>query len=642
MRKIGFFLLILIAELSVKSYGQEVLLDLQTIPIKENKTKRVSAPSKSKSLLTLPFFDDFSRGDSYPTPENWSDSYVIINQTYAINPPTIGVATFDAINQKGELYENLSSSSAIMDTLTSQPINLDYSEKDSLYLSFQYQPKGLGEAPDPNDSLVVEFFSVDYSNWIRVWSASANFLDSTVKEKYILSKKIVTQKATSIASHFFNVMLPITSDRFRKEGFKFRFMNYASLPSNTQVPSIRGNGDHWHIDIVYLNKNRNSVDSLPNDVGFTKPLSSLLKDYQSIPWKHFSSEAKESELTNPLTLNIKYINLSPDKWDITRRFIITDLSNLNAPYPASGGSDPIFAYQTEEYIRDYEYDFLSNWEDSAKYCMESYLITNSPEKYLRWNDTIRFTQQFLNYYAYDDGSAENGYGIFGEGSDNGRVAIKYHSYLPDSLKQIMIYFNRSYNNANQQYFKLTVWKDLNGKPGDILYQKIGIKPIYRDSLNQFTYYSIDSPLKISGDFWIGWVNTTDDFLNVGFDLNNIHNDKLYYNLNGTWVESQFKGSLMIRPVFGKITHNPTVVEKPISQVDFTLYPNPASNQINLSIDENVKPETIRIINLAGQVVMSTVYESRSIDLGYLPTGVYLFQLTFQNKSTTTKKLVIIK
>ncbi|MHC1705615.1 MAG: T9SS type A sorting domain-containing protein [Tenuifilaceae bacterium] len=645
MRKIVVVLLIfLLTEISYECFGQEVLIDLQTLPINNLALKKSKSKAAKKAILTLPFFDDFSKGLSFPDQTNWTDSYVLINQTYAINPPTIGVATFDAINNKGELYNHLTTIPLVTDTLTSNNIDLNYPASDSLYLSFHCQPKGLGKEPQLNDSLVVEFYSADDNKWIGAWAGSANFSDNSITQVYKLKGRTIKKESIKLSEQFFKVLIPISDNRFLKTGFKFRFMNYASLPLNQQVPSIRGNGDNWHIDLVYLDKYRYYVDTLLNDITYSTPIKSFLKNYESIPWKHFTNDAIQSELTNPVSFNIQYSNLGPTTWNITRRYRITDLSDANNPYAFSGGAENIYEFETIDYTRNYEYIFGSNWEDSAKFFMESYLITDIDPNtnHLRYNDTVRYTQKFHNYYAYDDGSAENGYGIYGEGSQNGMVAMKFHSYLEDSLKGIMMYFNRTYQDANSHYFKLAVWSDANGKPGNILYQKTGIKPLFTDSLNIFTLYSVDEPIKIGGDFWIGWINTTIDMLNVGFDLNNNHNNKLYYNLTGDWVKSQFEGSLMIRPVFGELSKYPTSINSPYRKVEFDFYPNPASTQVYLRLADNIKPETIRIVNLSGQVVMNKIYDNTSIDISNLPTGIYLFQITFHNQVSSSKKLVIIK
>jgi hypothetical protein len=86
---------------------------------------------------------------------------------------------------------------------------------------------------------------------------------------------------------------------------------------------------------------------------------------------------------------------------------------------------------------------------------------------------------FYNYYALDDGSAESGYDLFGEGTIGAMVAQKFYNYKTDNLVGIMIYFNRSYQDANSQPFKITVWNDNNGKPGEIIYQQMASNPFHR-------------------------------------------------------------------------------------------------------------------------------------------------------------------
>ncbi|RPH30758.1 MAG: T9SS C-terminal target domain-containing protein [Bacteroidales bacterium] len=639
MRKVTLLTFILFIGYSARVYGQEVLIDLQSLPIKKVEPKKAKAQSSAKAALALPFFDDFAKKESTPDPENWIDSFVLINQTYANNPPTVGVATFDAINQYGKLYSHLTTNSLPADNLTSQPINLNLPEIDSIYLSFQYQPKGLGEEPDPADSLMVEFLSTAEGKWIKVWAASAHFTENII-EKYYLENKTVNRKARSIDSSFFKVMLPIKEERFRNEGFQFRFVNYASFPTNNQAPSIRGNGDHWHIDLVYLNKDRYLTDTITNDFAFSKPIKSFLKNYESIPWKHFTSEAIQAELPTYPIFKVQYRNLTPVIWNITRRYIVTDLSNLNPPGFYSAGQDNIDPYETVDFDNSYEYTFASSWADSAKFDMNSHLITETAEKFFRWNDTISYTQKFSNYYAYDDGSAEGGHGLYGEGSQGGKVALKYHSYVSDSLKGILIYFNQIFDFNNSGRFNLVVWNDNNGKPGTEIYKKTVSKPTIR--YNADTLYKIEAKIKIGGDFWIGTINRSEDMLNIGFDINNNHNDKLYCNITGEWEKTKYKGSLMMKPVFGKFALGQTGIDKPTKLFEFNIFPNPASNRVSIHLPEVEQPHWVRIVNLNGQILLSKPYESESMDVSNLPAGIYLFQLTLRDQTSTTKKLVIIK
>ncbi|HRR93974.1 MAG TPA: hypothetical protein P5348_08300, partial [Bacteroidales bacterium] len=98
--------------------------------------------------LELPFFDDFSTGQPYPDPLKWLDDYVFINNTYSVRQITKGVATFDALDNTGRLYETASSFVTEADRLTSVPVNLQYLPEDNIYLSFFYEAAGIGDMPE--------------------------------------------------------------------------------------------------------------------------------------------------------------------------------------------------------------------------------------------------------------------------------------------------------------------------------------------------------------------------------------------------------------------------------------------------------------------------------------------------------------
>ena len=94
--------------------SQEILSDLEYIPsfIESNMNY-----NNSKSTLTLPFIDDFSYSTSYPDNNLWtSSSSIFVNSTYAINPPTIGVATFDGLDFNRMAYSLSVTSSQSIDS----------------------------------------------------------------------------------------------------------------------------------------------------------------------------------------------------------------------------------------------------------------------------------------------------------------------------------------------------------------------------------------------------------------------------------------------------------------------------------------------------------------------------------------------
>lgn len=88
-----------------------------------------------------------------------------------ILPPTIGVATFDGLNQYGLPYNKSQITNyGVADHLTSKPLDLSgLGAADSVYLSFFYQPQGIGDWPNAKDSLQVEFLNFQTSEWDVVW-----------------------------------------------------------------------------------------------------------------------------------------------------------------------------------------------------------------------------------------------------------------------------------------------------------------------------------------------------------------------------------------------------------------------------------------------------------------------------------------
>ena len=150
--------------------AQEVLSDLHFIPNLLNKEANIK---QNKSALTLPFIDDFSYSASQAANNLWRFSSVHINQSYPINPPTIGVATFDGLNIDGLAYSiGTSNSQGEADTLLSQEINL--SNINAAYLLFYYQPQGLGDNPQTEDSLILEFKDIN-NNWIVQWKKKGDY-----------------------------------------------------------------------------------------------------------------------------------------------------------------------------------------------------------------------------------------------------------------------------------------------------------------------------------------------------------------------------------------------------------------------------------------------------------------------------------
>jgi len=55
---------------------------------------------------------------------------------------------------------------------------------------------------------------------------------------------------------------------------------------------------------------------------------------------------------------------------------------------------------------------------------------------------------------------------------------------------------------------------------------------YSDSLNKFTEYRLNWPVRLSGTFYVGTIQTTDDNLNIGFDTFDNANCQSLLQCNG--------------------------------------------------------------------------------------------------------------
>ena len=647
------FLLLFTSSISLKA--QESLSGLQVNPkIKHlylNKEKLKT--SKEKAVLELPFIDDFAKSIGFAESSLWEDEYVFVNQTYAYDQLTIGVATFDAIDGTGAIYSNASNSAFGADTLTSKPINLDYSGDNTIFLSFFYQPGGLGDTPDPKDSLILEFCHND-SVWENKWNVVFNEYDSVLTETHLYGdttiKLIKGDTLTNLKFKFQQVIIPVNEDQYRTNNFQFRFRNYASLSTSTGSESKASNADHWHVDYIILDKDKTVNDTIFNDHAICKPTGSLLKTYEAMPWSHLgrggSNEMEDS-------IEFTYRNLSNDLHDPDKTFEIEGIKGVTGLEIFEGGQISENEYMEAQKIKTEIYPYIFNFNpsfDSTVFEIRGFFDITDPlpeDIPYRWNDTTRFLQKFYNYYAYDDGTAENGYGIIGEGTGRANVAMQFNTYKEDTLRAVQFYFNQTLNDANQFTFKLHVWKETNGKPGDLIYTKEGLKPKNEDELNKFTTYILDSTIVLKNSFFIGWQKETNtsEMLNVGFDVNRINNDKLYYNVSGDWVQSQLEGTVMIRPLFGKeinVSTGTTLLPQNLS-LEYTIYPNPAREILNINLnDPLIKDYRYTIFDIYGRVFLNDTSRETTIDISGLNAGIYFIRITNSKGTSTTKKFMVVR
>ncbi len=600
------------------AFSQEILTGIEiNQPVRDRHLDPGPATLKSldAGMLELPFFDDFSQSDVYPDQGKWSDKYVFVNNDYPVNPVSIGVATFDAIDHTGALYSHASTWPFVADSLTSLPINLDYLPEDSIYLSFFYQPQGKGDMPQSHDSLRLEFYSPENDEWNNVWSVPGNSLHD-----------------------FRLVMIPVTAPEYLREGFRIRFSNIASLADNHINPGAMGNGDHWNIDYIYLNRDRTFSDTVFRDVAFVRPLESLLNNYESMPWNQFQ-QGRVAEMAS--VIPVTYRNNDNVTRNIRRQFSIFNVQENRPVHSFSGGTANIGASSIQEFNADLAYSFSGSGSHYQDFRIKAWIETDYFD--FKGNDTVTYLQSFGDYFALDDGTAEKGYGLSGGGTENARLAYKFNAYTPDSLQAVNIYFNQSLNNASRQYFHLAIWDDNNGKPGNRIYSLEGVRPMYGETLNSFHTYHLDHAVPVSGVFYVGIIQTSTDFLNIGWDVNRDNSHRIFYNIHGDWKNTSFEGSLMIRPVMGSSPVT-SVTDNLLDKPSVRVYPNPAARVLYIDAGPGLDRNMVRykLYNRVGQMVYQGTGHDRSIDLSSFLPGIYFLRVESGSAVLETKKIMITK
>jgi len=594
--------------------GQEVLSTLVSNPVLNGNKLVVN---KNKNAITLPFFDDFSYNSAVANIDLWEKSSVFVNRTYPINPVTIGVATFDGLDEYGFARDfSQINPSAPSDTLLSQQIDL--SAVDTAYFMFYFQGKGIGDAPQIQDKLVLEFLN-DSLVWEQNW---------------------ISHDTNTSMQEFDKVIKIIDEQKFLHNAFQFRFRNYAT---------ISGNFDHWHIDYIKLDEFLSISDTNElNDVSFVHNIPSFLKRYEQMPWTHFKNNM-DAELKDSVDVILRnnHSNLFRTfKYDLFENNIWTPKFPLyngsyNGPYELEiNFYNQIGNYSLEDpntvSIEDDIFDsFLL---DSVSFNLKFVCSHQFVSDYNLWNDTLHHIQHFNSSFSYDDGGAELAYGINTSGA---RLAYQFKINRPDTLRAIQMYFPHMLNTVDHLPFELTIWNDNSGIPGDTLYTQT-VYPVHTTN-GSFHTYILDNPQALNSNilvgnyFYIGWEQQTNDLLNIGLDKNKLANQYMFYNVGSGWNNSIYPGAWMIRPI---VSMDEIILTQDEIKIDnFKLYPNPAKQELNilLSTIDNI----VSIYNLQGKLVKQSFVSTTNCKLNItdLSSGMYVVEVS-NNIGRNFQKFII--
>lgn len=588
-------------------FSQEFLLPLQTNGTLEKNKKSFLIKSNT---VTLPFLDDFSVLGPYPNSELWQDNHVFINRTYPVNPISLGVATFDGLDSLGYPYDissNLDGYTA--DYLTSKPIDL--SSLNKAFLIFYYQPKGIGDTPQPEDKFYLHFLTNSLT-WVVIDSLEVD----------------------TVVSNFRKYTVIIDSSVFLHANFQFRFMNKATLS---------GNYDHWHIDYVKLDEFLASIDTSElNDVSFVYNSPSFLSRYREMPWGHFKNNISQ-ELVD--SINIKLRNNNAEE-GLDYIYEVEEIGGSHYTiYPSIPprhvdvwhyNDSGLYSF-TSPPVTVIDSVFSSNVNsfasDSVSFLIR-HIISPDTSTEIQSNDTLEHIQNFNSHFAYDDGSAEFAYGINTSGAMG---AYQFKANRPDKLRAIQIYFPQMLDTVSSIDFYLTVWEDNNGKPGNIIYSSL--ENPKHTARSRYHHYYLDSILELpTGIFYVGWEQISVDPLNIGLDRNSPSNDYMFYNLGSSnpWYNSQFPGAWMIRPV---LNNDSIFLSTYNSFSSLKIYPNPSRGCINIEFNFAGEKQ-IFLYNVNGKLIYSYVTLENHINIQEkFSSGLYLIKITTQQESFYEKIIV---
>jgi len=605
MKKLALILLILLGGASARA--QAVLQPLQQEarqqPQKSNLQKRQAAVA----ALSLPFFDDFASATVLPNPDLWEQNGgVYLNSRYAFEPLTKNVASFDGLDDFGQPYAPGSVAAGPSDTLTSKPIRLgDLSPSDSVYLSFYWQSGGLGDVPDRTVSNLVYLqleFKDAAGNWLPAWQ----------------------QAGIGETSAFAQVFVGLKERKFFHDDFQFRFRS---------VGVRNGLADVWNVDYVELDENRREGRNTTRDIAISEGVSRLLEYYTAMPYRQFLKNP-EKELAEEVRTTVNNLGGLPGA--ISWRGYIRRLNRTAADtflraqalVPAEARQYAITGKPRVENLNMPKAPF------TLVHGVE--LETKEQNPLQRANDSTARKTDFADYFAYDDGTAEAGFSFPGTG--NTQVAQRFDLNLPDQVKGFRVYFPRVNQDLSKTGLALKVWADDNGVPGEVLYQQSF--PIqYSDSLNAFYEVALNQPVAVSGTFYVGWSQPGNLYVNIGFDRNEVAQDRrfLFTGYNNWQPDTVLAGAIMLRPVM--VGEEALGIEEDLEAARIKVYPNPSSGNVYLEGEYR----HLVLYDAMGRQVYSHTYNGSAapLQLGELAAGLYTLRITTK-KATISKKLILIK
>lgn len=175
--------------------------------------------------------------------------------------------------------------------------------------------------------------------------------------------------------------------------------------------------------------------------------------------------------------------------------------------------------------------------------------------------------------------------------------------------------------------------DTDQPSADSDYEQIGVV-----ITEQWKEHNVVGDLTYDGDFVVGFL-INDPAGRLGYD-DGVETDR-YWNFditNATWTEETSK-AYFIRAI---VEYTATGVIEELEGTMIKVYPNPASNVLNIDASNDVRQVTF--INSVGQEVYNTLLETdqTSVNLNGYSEGVYMVQFKSSDGTILSTQKVIVK
>ena len=596
---------------------------------------RQAAAARRPASVALPFFDDFAnaRYGTRPDPVLWdTTSGATRNETFARQPVSRGVVTFDGLDRFGRSYG--SNGVGATDTLTSRAIDL--SGRQDVVLSFWWQAGGLSNRFPPSGNS--QRLSLDFDDGSGFWDP-----------------QIWTRAGPATTTPFEQVFISVPA-QYLTGNFRFRFRS---------TGSVIGAINTWSIDYVELDANRQPQPATLRDVALSQTPNLPLKRFSAMPVWQFNAAANPAdELADSVYTTVN--NLEPDPLATSTALQVEGLLTTR-----ENGS-PV---QTESFLsrtlvvlpatRDtpLRSALRANLPAAPVPITSTYktltstllLVSGELTPETQYNDTLRRTCPLNTYYAHDDGTPELAFN-FQNPADPRAVCVPFDLNTNDQVAGVELYI--AGGAVPNTLLFVDVWADDPARPGWpalTALAHVGFRvpadTVLRRTRGWWPVYF--PPVAVSQRFYVGYSITGNipsiPATNLGLDVNDtvrLLDQSFKRQFTDAWEHQRFidaPGRLMIRALMNNNGQIPVGLPPVVALVaPLTVFPNPVSAtgaaELHLPTSgHDVKTATL--LDALGRVVRTAPPGAATLSVRGLAPGVYVLHLPLSSGPRSIRVLV---